>query len=600
MILRRCSMKKLKNKIIIYSLISSLLLFAIIFTSSYFFISQVGNNSLAETEKIMRDNFDRNIKEQVGNAISLIQFNYNQYTKGELTLEEAKKQSADAVRELRYGKDGYFWIDTYDGTNVVLLGKDTEGTNRMAMKDVNGYELIKDIIGNGRKEGGGYTDYYFPKAGETEALPKRSYSLAFEPFQWVIGTGNYTDDIDILVQEKKDILASTVNSRLIALTGLGAVAVFISAVLSSILGRAIAKPVVTASNYLHKLSDGDFTQDIVDKEKLSAIPDETGDLIRSLEHMRLEIIKSMQAIHLESNSISSALSEMHKQVEVISQEIENVSSSTEEIAAGMEETSSSAQNMTKTAYEIDEASESIAVSAQEGSKNAESISVRAAELKQTAIKSKESANHIYEESKKHLLEAIEKTKNIDAINTLATTIRDITEQTNLLALNASIEAARAGDAGRGFAVVANEISHLADNSSTAVSEIQDITKIVVQSVGDLNKRAGELLEFLSSNVIKDYEMMVDTGVLYSKDALMFSEMVSDYSATSEELTASIQNVVQSLTEVSEAAEESAKGTQTIVDSTTNINVKSIALLKQSESIAESIDKLMSAVSQFKI
>lgn len=600
MILRRCSMKKLKNKIIIYSLISSLLLFAIIFTSSYFFISQVGNNSLAETEKIMRDNFDRNIKEQVGNAISLIQFNYNQYTKGELTLEEAKKQSADAVRELRYGKDGYFWIDTYDGTNVVLLGKDTEGTNRMAMKDVNGYELIKDIIGNGRKEGGGYTDYYFPKAGETEALPKRSYSLAFEPFQWVIGTGNYTDDIDILVQEKKDVLASTVNSILIALTGLGAVAVFISAVLSSILGRAIAKPVVTASNYLHKLSDGDFTQDIVDKEKLSAIPDETGDLIRSLEHMRLEIIKSMQAIHLESNSISSALSEMHKQVEVISQEIENVSSSTEEIAAGMEETSSSAQNMTKTAYEIDEASESIAVSAQEGSKNAESISVRAAELKQTAIKSKESANHIYEESKKHLLEAIEKTKNIDAINTLATTIRDITEQTNLLALNASIEAARAGEAGRGFAVVANEISHLADNSSTAVSEIQDITKIVVQSVGDLNKRAGELLEFLSSKVIKDYEMMVDTGVLYSKDALMFSEMVSDYSATSEELTASIQNVVQSLNEVSEAAEESAKGTQTIVDSTTNINVKSIALLKQSESIAESIDRLMSAVSQFKI
>lgn len=593
-------MKKLKNKILLYSLISSLLLFTIIFTSSYFFISQIGNNSLIETEKIMRDNFDRNIKEQVENAVSLIQFNYNLYTKGAITLEEAKKQSANAIRDLRYGKDGYFWIDTYDGTNVVLLGKDTEGTNRMSMKDVNGYELIKDIIGNGRKEGGGYTDYYFPKAGETEPLPKRSYSLAFEPFQWVIGTGNYTDDIDVLILEKKNLLDSTVKSRLIYLTLFGGIAIVISAILSSLLGRVIAKPIVIASDYLHKLSDGDFTQDISDKENLSAIPDETGDLIRSLEHMRLEIIESMRSIHRESDNISSALSEMHKQVEVISQEIENVSSSTEEIAAGMEETSSSAQNMTKTAYEIDEASESIAVSAQEGSKNAEAISIRASELKQNAITSKENASHIYEESKKHLIEAIEKTKNIDAINTLATTIRDITEQTNLLALNASIEAARAGDAGRGFAVVANEISHLADNSSTAVSEIQDITKVVVQSVNELNKRASELLEFLSSKVIKDYEIMVDTGILYSKDALMFSEMVSDYSATSEELTASIQNVVQSLNEVSEAAEESAKGTQTIVDSTTNINVKSVALLKQSESIAESIDKLMNAVSQFKI
>lgn len=593
-------MKKLKNKILLYSLFSSLLLFIIIFSSSYFFISQIGNNSLSETETIMRDNFDRSIKEEVQNAVSLIQFYHNQYQAGTITLEEAKLNASNAIRELRYGENGYFWIDTYDGTNVVLLGNATEGTNRLNAKDVNGFELIKAIISNGQKDGGGYTDYYFPKAGETEALPKRSYSLAFAPFEWVVGTGNYTDDIDVLIAEKNDILNDTVKSRLIYLSLFGFIAILISSVLSYLLGNSIATPISITSNYLRILSNGDFTQNLEHKDKMMLIKDETGDLVRSLDHMQKAIVTSLKSIHEQSNNISTYITEMHNQISVISEEIENVSSSTEEIAAGMEETSASAQNMTKTAYEIDEASESIAMSAQEGSKNADASSIRASELKRNAITSKENAEKIYNETKIHLINAIEKTKNVDEINNLATTIRTITEQTNLLALNASIEAARAGDAGRGFAVVANEISHLADNSSTAVSEIQNITKIVVDSVNELNKRSQELLEFLSVKVINDYSMMVDTGILYSKDAEMFSEMVSDYSATSEELTASIQNVVQSLNEVSQAAEESSKGTQTIVSSTTNINLKSINLLKESESISESIKLLILSIDQFKI
>ena len=48
----------------------------------------------------------------------------------------------------------------------------------------------------GRQENGGFTDYVFPREGETEPSPKRAYSKAFEPFGWVLGTGNYTDDID--------------------------------------------------------------------------------------------------------------------------------------------------------------------------------------------------------------------------------------------------------------------------------------------------------------------------------------------------------------------------------------------------------------------
>ena len=68
---------------------------------------------------------------------------------------------------------------------MVLLGSATEGTKRMETKDADGYQMVKEIIRVGQESDGGYTDYVFPKEGETESSPKRSYSRAFEPFGWV-------------------------------------------------------------------------------------------------------------------------------------------------------------------------------------------------------------------------------------------------------------------------------------------------------------------------------------------------------------------------------------------------------------------------------
>ncbi|MCT4631988.1 MAG: methyl-accepting chemotaxis protein [Firmicutes bacterium] len=594
-------MKKLKYKILISSLIGSLLLFAIVFSASFYFINNIGQSSITETEKIMRDNFDRNIKEQVQNAVSLIDSYYQKSLNGELTNAEAMDRAAEGVRRLKYGVDGYFWIDDYSGNNVAMLGRDDiEGKNRLDLVDVNGFELIKNIIEVGQDPDGGYTDYYFPKPGSDEALPKRGYSLSFAPYNWVIGTGNYTDDIDVLIAEKRAILMAEITSKLTYLTIFGVIAIIISAIFSYILGSKIAKPIVATSSYLGYLSDGDFSKELENKEKLLKSKDETGDLVYAIDNMRNSVVDSINTINSVSDAFSESLTMMHGQLANVTSEIDSVSATTEEIAASMEETTASAHAMSQTADEIDKASEGMAMSAQDGAKNANEIRLRAEDLSRTAINSKNTAEEIYEETKVHLLEAIEKTKNVDEINNLAATILEITNQTNLLALNASIEAARAGEAGRGFAVVADEIGKLADNSTEAVAEIQNITKVVVASVNDLNQRSKDLLEFLSTQVINDYDSMVSTGESYNEDASTVNEMVSDYSATAEELTASIQNVVQSLSEVSSATEETAKGTQNIVESTTNINTQAAELLQQSENINDGLKELLKAISKFKV
>ena len=142
----------------------ALVLCAIISSES---MKQLQSKALETLEADERASYDEQIKQQVDNVISLCQTIYDQYQAGVYTEEEAKKLAADEIRQLRYGDAGYFWVDQYDGTNVVLLGNDTEGTNRMETKDANGYQMVKEIIRVGQEADGGYTDYVFPKEGET-------------------------------------------------------------------------------------------------------------------------------------------------------------------------------------------------------------------------------------------------------------------------------------------------------------------------------------------------------------------------------------------------------------------------------------------------
>ena len=139
---------------------------------------------------------DEVIKKETQTAVSLLASIYSQYESGKFSLDEAKKQGADLLRELRYGdnQEGYFWADTLEGVNIVLYGrKDVEGTNRYEA-NINGVYYVKEIIEKGKQPAGGYTDYWFPKKGEETPQKKRSYSLLFKPFDWVVGTGYYPED----------------------------------------------------------------------------------------------------------------------------------------------------------------------------------------------------------------------------------------------------------------------------------------------------------------------------------------------------------------------------------------------------------------------
>lgn len=586
---------KVQTKLIIVMLatIVALVLCAIISSES---MKQLQSKALETLEADERASYDEQIKQQVDNVISLCQTIYDQYQAGVYTEEEAKKLAADEIRQLRYGDAGYFWVDQYDGTNVVLLGNDTEGTNRMETKDANGYQMVKEIIRVGQEADGGYTDYVFPKEGETEPSPKRSYSKAFEPFGWVIGTGNYTDYIDDQVASIEKDFSSYVTGRMTLFIISTLIEGIIVVLLLIMIIISIIRPLKKCISSIGVMEQGDFSQAM--GTALLKRRDDFGKLAASLESMRNEMSGLIGEVKSQATEITRMVQEIDDNIQALDEEIENVSATTEELAAGMEETAASSEEINAMSHEIESAAKSIATRSQDGATEADDIRDRAVGIKKTTTENDERTKAIHDEINEGLTKALEDIKVVDQIGVLAESIMEITGQTNLLALNASIEAARAGEAGKGFAVVADEIRVLAEQSKAAVVHIQDVTKNVVESVTNLADGAKKLLEFVGTDVVDSFAGFSDMADSYSNDAGKIDGLVTDFSASSEQLLASINGVMDAIGEVSKAATEGATGTNDIAEKTGVVVEKAAEIKEKAEAAHHAADKLQQNVEHF--
>lgn len=547
-------------------------------------------------EEAVRNQYDESIRQQVDNAISMLDQYYAAYEAGECTLEEAKKQGADMLRELRYGDSGYFWADDTEGNNIVLLGSDTEGTNRMGTKDGNGYEMVKDIIAVGQQPDGGYCDYVFPKEDGTENLPKRSYSRLYESFGWVIGTGNYTDYIDEIVEGEKQTIGATRNEWIMKMEICTVVFFLLTIAVIIYLIADTTGWMKKAVSYAQKLESGDMTgRSAAGRLKRK---DEFGILERALNSMAATFDEVIGAVKRHGLTLAGDVDEVMEQLGELNDDISSVSAATEELSASMEETAASAQQIETISHQIETVSKNIAVRAQDGAEKVVSIHQRAQQAKKDTESNYQNAKDMKAEISGSLIQALEEAKVVEQIEVLAQSIMGITAQTNLLALNASIEAARAGEAGKGFAVVADEIRSLAEQSKVTAENIQQVTQKVTGAVQNLADDSSRLLNFVAEDVSKSFHQFTEIADAYNQDAADVDEMVTDFSAISEELLASIEGVLQSINDVSKAANEGANGTNEIAQRASNIVEKSENVITVMNEVGDASNEMREIVQKF--
>jgi len=401
----------------------------------------------------------------------------------------------------------------------------------------------------------------------------------------------------IVTAPSNEVYRQVRNSYLVSIILIAIAAVVVTAI-SIFLANRISKPVKIAADHLNTLAKADFTMDLSDRYVNRQ--DEIGVLMKSINVMKKSIRTLIHDVIREVKTVKENVLISSDHLAELSERITEVSTTTQEISGMTQETAASTEEMNETSIEIEKAVQSIAEKAQSGSVVASEISRRAQDLKENAILSKDTAHDLRNDIDSEMKKALEHSKAVENIDVLTKSILQITEQTSLLSLNAAIEAARAGESGKGFAVVAGEIRKLAENSKKTANQIQYITKEVITSVRDLAESSEKALNFIDTKVISDYNTMVEIGEQYYNDAESVQALVTDFSSTSEQLLASIQNMVKAIGEITVSNSEEARGTQNIAQKAQDVMERANRVSELMTSARQNSETLTESVSSFKV
>ncbi len=373
-----------------------------------------------------------------------------------------------------------------------------------------------------------------------------------------------------------------------------------SALMILVVIKSIAKPARKASSHLGQIIDkiekneGDLTERID-----VSTQDEVGELVRGVNSFMDQLQGIMQKIQRESVHMDELVNNITGGINDSNENASSVSATMEELSASMEEVAATLDQITVGTQEILNASQNMRNKASSGADFVKEVKDRAVEIREQTLESKNTTSQMISDIRLLLEKAIENSRSVEKINGLTAEILNISSQTNLLALNASIEAARAGEAGRGFAVVADEISVLAGNSRDTANNIQSISALVTEAVENLAKSANDMLEFIDTTVLTDYDKFVNVANIYHNDADSMDDILHEFYNNAQELANTMSGMTEGIDGINIAVDESAQGVTVAAQSTGHLVEALGAIKAEADTNREISQQLQEEVQRFK-
>ena len=392
---------------------------------------------------------------------------------GALDKATAQKQALAAVAAMRYGKDnsGYIAINSVQGISLMNPVKpENNGKNVYDLKDPKGTYVYRDIIAAGSSPSGkGFTSYYWPRPGAPEPLRKTTRVVSYAPWEWLLVTGVYTDDIDA-------VFYRSLGGSALVLAAIWVVLSLIVVATNRSLRHALGGAPEYAAEVAAQIANNDLSGSV------ATHADDQGSVLFAMKTMQHHLAQTIGEIRRSADVIAAASSQIATGNMDLSARTESQASALEETAASMEE---------------------LTTAVTQNADNAQQANTLA-----------QSASHVAQQGGAVVGQVVQ---TMETINASATRIVDIISvidgiafQTNILALNAAVEAARAGEQGRGFAVVATEVRNLAHRSAAAAKEIKELIGNSVDSIAagsTLVAQAGKTMEQVVASVARVTDIM---------------------------------------------------------------------------------------------
>ncbi|MFZ6724889.1 methyl-accepting chemotaxis protein [Undibacterium sp. MH2W] len=457
---------------------------------------------LASEKKMILEERQANVQQTVETAAKVVSHYYDLASQHQMSEADAKQAAMDTVKALRYGDNGYFWIN--DMQPVMLMHPikaELVGKNLANFKDPEGKLLYMEMLDVVKSKGSGFVFHVWTKPGSSAPVPKVSYVKGFAPWGWIIASGVYIDGVDASFHAR--LLTASVYTLVLAAVLIG-VSIFIARSLIVQLGGEPSY----ASAVTKDIAAGKLTGDIILKQN------DTTSLLASIKMMRDEIADLIRQIKTGAETIS------HASKEIASGNLD-LSARTESQAGSLEETASTMEELTSTV--------------RQNADNARQARQLASSASDVAIKGSSVVSEVV--ATMEVINASSQ-KIVDIISV----IDGIAFQTNILALNAAVEAARAGEQGRGFAVVATEVRNLAQRSALAAKEIKTLINDSVDNVGHgtrLVDAAGKTMEAILESVKK------------------VNDVISEITAATGEQSTGIEQVNLAIIEMDNATQQNA-------------------------------------------
>lgn len=206
---------------------------------------------------------------------------HNLTDRGILSQEGAQQLAIRELRNLRYDRNEYFWLNDMSPKIIMHPHRsDLEGKDVADFVDPNGVPVFDRFVQKVRLSGAGFVEYLWPKPGDDEPQKKISFVKGFKPWGWIVGSGVYLDDVNAVFWRQAAIM--TVVSIII----------FVLVILTSLaIGRGISRPIASITRHMARLADGDLTVSTPVKHGETEI----GDLERAMAAFKVRLQEKEEA-----------------------------------------------------------------------------------------------------------------------------------------------------------------------------------------------------------------------------------------------------------------------------------------------------------------